>query len=94
MIRPLGDRVVVELEAKEEKTASGIILPDTARIRPNQGKVVAVGTGILLTSGERAALEVNVGDFVIFSERGGSDITLEGKDYVILSEIDILAVVG
>lgn len=94
MIRPLGDRVVVELEAKEEKTASGIILPDAAKVRPNQGRVVAVGTGILLTSGERAALEVNVGDYVIFSERGGSDLTLDGKDYVILSEVDILAIVG
>lgn len=93
MLRPLGDRIVIELVESEEKTASGIVLPDSAKEKPQEGKVVAVGTGRVLDNGERAALEVSVGNRIIFSKYGGTEVKYEGKEYLLLRESDILAVI-
>jgi chaperonin GroES len=94
LLRPLGDRIIIELVESEEKTASGIVLPDSAKEKPQEGKVVAVGTGRVLESGERVALEVSVGDRIIFSKYGGTEVKYQGTEYLILRETDILAVVG
>ena len=94
MLRPLGDRIVIELVESEEKTASGIVLPDSAKEKPQEGRVVAVGTGRVLESGERVALEVSVGDRIIFSKYSGTEVKYEGVEYLILRDNDILAVVG
>jgi len=94
LLRPLGDRIVIELVASEEKTSSGIVLPDTAKEKPQEGKVVAVGTGRVLDSGERVALEVSVGDRIIFSKYSGTEVKYEGTEYLIVRENDILAVIG
>jgi chaperonin GroES len=94
VLKPLGDRVVIELIETEEKTASGIVLPDTAKEKPQEGKVVAVGTGRVLDSGERVAPEVAVGDRIIFSKYAGTEVKYDGKEYLILRESDILAVIG
>jgi chaperonin GroES len=94
LLRPLGDRIVIELVESEEKTASGIVLPDSAKEKPQEGRVVAVGTGRVLESGERVALEVSVGDRIIFSKYSGTEVKFEGTEYLILRENDILAVVG
>lgn len=94
MLKPLGDRIVIELVEVEEKTASGIVLPDTAKEKPQEGKVVAVGPGRVLDSGERVAPEVAVGDLIIFSKYSGTEVKYQGKEYLILRETDILAVVG
>lgn len=93
MLKPLGDRVVIELVEAEEKTASGIVLPDTAKEKPQEGKVVAVGTGRVLDNGERVSLEVSVGDRIIFSKYAGTELKYEGTEYLILRESDILAIV-
>lgn len=93
MIKPLGDRVVIEAVAKEETTASGIVLPDTAKEKPQEGKVVAVGSGAL-KDGERIPLEVQVGDRIIFSKYAGTEVKYEGKELLILRESDILAVLA
>ncbi len=92
-VKPLDDRVVVELLEAESKTAGGIVLPDTAKEKPRQGKVVAVGPGRVLDSGKRAKLEVKKGDVVLFAKFGGDDVEIKGKDCRILSETDILAIV-
>lgn len=94
LIKPLGDRIVIELVESEEKTSSGIVLPDSAKEKPQEGKVVAVGSGRVLESGERVALEVAVGDRIIFSKYGGTEVKYQGTEYLILRESDILAVVG
>ncbi|MDN3019442.1 co-chaperone GroES [Neobacillus drentensis] len=94
MLRPLGDRIVIELVESEEKTASGIVLPDSAKEKPQEGKVVAVGTGRVLENGERVALEVAVGDRIIFSKYAGTEVKFEGVEYLILRENDILAVLA
>ncbi|WP_042454610.1 co-chaperone GroES [Neobacillus dielmonensis] len=94
MLKPLGDRIVIELVETEEKTASGIVLPDTAKEKPSEGKVVAVGTGRVLDNGERVALEVSVGDRIIFSKYAGTEVKYQGTEYLILRETDILAIVG
>ncbi|MFC5472219.1 co-chaperone GroES [Cohnella suwonensis] len=94
MIRPLGDRVLVEAAAKEEKTASGIVLPDTAKEKPQEGTIVAVGSGSLNKDGDRIALEVKEGDRVLFSKYAGTEIKYEGKEYLIMKESDIHAIVG
>lgn len=93
MLKPLGDRVVIELVESEEKTASGIVLPDSAKEKPQEGKVVAVGTGRVLDSGERVALEVAEGDRIIFSKYAGTEVKYQGNDYLLLRESDILAVI-
>lgn len=93
MIKPLGDRVVIKVLEKEEKTKSGILLPDTAKEKPQEGQIVAVGTGKVLENGQRVALEVKEGDKVIYSKYAGTEVKLDGQDYLILSERDILAIV-
>jgi len=92
MIKPLGDRVVIEVSEGDVKTASGIVLPDTAKEKPQRGKVVACGAGKLMDNGERAAMEVKVGDEIIFSKYSGTEVKVEEKDYLIVRESDILAV--
>lgn len=90
-VRPLDDRVVVEPVEAEETTAGGIVLPDSAKEKPQRGKIVAVGPGRLLDSGQRGELSVSVGDEVIYGKYGGTDIELNGDDVKILRESDILA---
>lgn len=92
MIKPLGDRVVIQALAAEEKTASGIVLPDTAKEKPQEGEVKAVGLGRLLENGQRAEIEVKVGDKVIYSKYAGTEVKIEGQEYLILGERDILAI--
>jgi chaperonin GroES len=94
MLKPLGDRIVIELVETEEKTASGIVLPDSAKEKPSEAKVVAVGTGRVLDNGERVALEVSVGDRIIFSKYAGTEVKYQGTEYLIIRENDILAIVG
>jgi chaperonin GroES len=94
LLKPLGDRIVIELVESEEKTASGIVLPDSAKEKPQEGKVVAVGTGRVLENGERVAPEVSVGDSIIFSKYAGTEVKFEGNEYLILRESDILAVIA
>jgi chaperonin GroES len=89
-LKPLDDRVVVEPLDAEEKTAGGILLPDTAKQKPQQGKVIAVGPGKLNDAGDRTALAVKVGDTVLFGKYGGSDVEVNGKEYKILRESEIL----
>lgn len=93
-LKPLGDKVVVEVIDEPQTTASGIVLPDTAKEKSQRGKVLAVGSGKLLDSGERVALEVKEGDTIVFAKYGGTEISLDGKELMILSERDIHAVVA
>ncbi len=94
-LRPLDDRVVVEPVEAEERTAGGIVLPDTAKEKPQRGTVLSIGPGKLLDSGERGQLSVKIGDEVIYGKYSGTEIELNGKDVKILRETDILAkVVG
>jgi chaperonin GroES len=90
-LRPLDDRVVVEPLDAEEVTSGGIVLPDAAQEKPQRGKVIATGPGKLLDSGNRGELSVKVGDEVIFGKYGGSEVEVEGEEYKILRESDILA---
>jgi chaperonin GroES len=91
-IQPLHDRIIVEAAAKEEKSAGGIILPDTAQEKPQRGKVLAVGPGKRLDSGQLAPLDVQVGDTVLYGKYGGTEVKVDGTDYVILRAEDVLAV--
>lgn len=91
-IQPLHDRIIVEAAAKEEKSAGGIILPDTAQEKPQRGKVLAVGPGKRLDSGQLAPLDVNVGDTVLYGKYGGTEVKVDGKDYIILRAEDVLGV--
>lgn len=94
MIKPIGERVVVKAIAAETKTASGIVLPDTAaKEKPQEGEVVAVGSGKLLDNGERASIEVQPGQRVIYSKYAGSEVKFEGVEYLILRDTDILAII-
>ena len=90
-LEPMNDKVVVEREESSDVTAGGIVLPDSAREKPQRGKVVAVGGGKLLDSGERGALSVAVGDEVIYGKYGGSEVEVDGAEYKILRESDLLA---
>jgi chaperonin GroES len=92
-IKPLGDKVVIKPLDQEEKTKSGIVLPDTAKEKPQQGEIIAVGSGRILENGQKIPLEVKVGDKVIFSKYAGTDIKIEEQDYLILSERDIHAII-
>ena len=92
MIKPLGDRVVVEVAEVELKTKSGIIMPETTKEKPQKGTVVAVGTGKLLDNGTRAAMEVKAGDSVIFNKYAGSEVKVDDKEYLVIRESDILAI--
>ena len=91
-IKPLGDKVLVQPNTSTETTAGGIVLPDSAKERPQEGKVVAVGPGRILDSGETAKMAVSEGDTVIYSKYGGTEIKLDGTDYLILDESSILAI--
>jgi chaperonin GroES len=93
-LKPLDDRVVVEVLEAEVKTSGGILLPDNAQKKPQQGKIVAVGAGRLLDSGKRAALSVAVGDIVMFGQYSGSDVEVNGTEYKIMRETDLLAKVS
>jgi chaperonin GroES len=90
-LQPLGDRLVVKPMEKEEKTRSGIILPDTAKEKPQEGEVVAVGPGRMTDDGKRIAMDLKVGDRVIYSKYGGSEIKIDDVEMIILRESDILA---
>ena len=92
MLKPLGDRVIIRVLEKEEKTKSGIFLLDTAKEKPQEGEVVAVGAGKVYDNGQRVALEVQVGDKVLFAKYAGTDVNIDGVDHLVLSERDILAV--
>jgi chaperonin GroES len=91
---PLNDKILVERLEAEEKTTGGILLPDTAKEKPKQGKVLSVGEGKRLDSGKRAAFQVKVGDHVLFTSYAGNEVTVDGKEYLIMTEDDVLAVVG
>ena len=92
-IRPLNDRLLVKRLAEEEKTAGGIIIPDSAKEKPQEGKVVAVGKGKVLENGKIQKLDVKKGDRVLFSKYAGTEITLEGEERLILREDDVLGIV-
>ena len=93
-VKPLGDRVFVKVSASEEKTSGGILLPDTAKEKPQVGEVAAAGPGKRNDDGSRAEMEVKVGDKVLYSKYAGTDIKLDGNEYVLLAEKDILAIVN
>ena len=90
-LKPLGDRLIVQVVEEEEKTASGIVLPDTAKEKPQRGKVVAVGDGKLNEDNKRVPVDVTEGDEVLYSKYGGTDIVVEGEDLLVLRESDVLA---
>ena len=92
-IRPLHDRVIVKRIEEEEKTKGGIIIPDTAKEKPIEGKVVAVGAGKILENGKKLALEVKKGDRVLFGKYAGTDIKIDGEEHLIMREDDIIAIV-
>ena len=91
-IRPLQDRILIQRIEEEEKTAGGIIIPDSAKEKPQEGRVIAVGKGKVLDNGQIAPLEVAEGDRVLFGKYSGTDVTLDGEEYVILREEDVLAI--
>ena len=91
-IKPLGDRVLVEPLERDEVTKSGIVLPDTAKEKPQEGTIVSVGSGRVDDKGQKHALEVKAGNKVLYGKYAGTEIKIEGKDYLILSEKDILAI--
>ena len=93
-LKPLDDRVVVQVLDAEVKTAGGILLPDNAQQKPQQGKVISTGPGKLLESGARASMSVKVGDTVMFAKYGGSDVEVNGTEYKIMRESDLLAKVS
>jgi chaperonin GroES len=90
-LQPLDDRLIVEIEAAEEKTAGGIVLPETAKEKPQKGTVLAVGSGKMLENGERVAMIIQKGDRIIFGKYAGSDVKIDGKEYKILRESEVLA---
>jgi chaperonin GroES len=91
LVKPLSDRVVIKVLSGEEKTRGGIVLPDTAKEKPQEGEVIAVGPGRVLDNGQRLAPELKVGDRVIFAKYSGTEVKIEGEEYLILRESDILA---
>ncbi len=93
-LKPLADRVVVKVLEAEEKTSSGIVLPDKAKEKPQEGEVKAVGTGKVLDNGTKLEMEVKVGDKVIFSRYAGTDVKVDGEEYLILRQDDILALLN
>jgi chaperonin GroES len=93
-LRPLNDKIIVKRVKAENKTKGGIVLPDTAKEKPKEGKVVAVGKGRMLENGKRAPFQVKVGDRVIFTSYAGSEIKVDGEEMLIMSEEDVLAVIG
>lgn len=93
-LKPLGDRVVVKAKAKEETTRSGIVLPDTATEKPQEGTVLSVGPGRLLDNGKRVDTEVKQGDAVLFAKYAGTEVKLDDEEYLVMRESDLLAVVN
>jgi chaperonin GroES len=93
-LKPLGDRLIVRAVEEEERTASGIVLPDTAKEKPQKGKVLAVGDGRLDDDGKRIPLDVSEGDEVVYSKYGGTEIVVDGEDLLVLRESDVLAKVA
>lgn len=93
-VRPLGDKIIVKRVEAQEKTASGIFLPESAKEKPQEAKIIALGDGKVLDSGERATFQVKKGDTVLLSKWGGTELKIDGEEYLILTEDDILAVVG
>ncbi|MFZ4660857.1 MAG: co-chaperone GroES [Caldilineaceae bacterium] len=93
-LKPLGDRLIIKPSEGEEQTASGILLPETAKEKPQQGKVVAAGPGARKENGERVNMDVKVDDTVLYAKYSGTTIKLSGKEYLILKESDVLAIVG
>lgn len=91
-IRPLGDRVILKALPSEEKTRGGVILPDTAKEKPQQAEVVAVGTGRILDNGEKVKMEVQVGDKVLYGKYSGTEVKIEGEEYLIVKESEILGI--
>ncbi|HAH97537.1 MAG TPA: co-chaperone GroES [Firmicutes bacterium] len=92
-IKPLGERLVIKLVEREEKTKGGIVLPDTAREKPQIGEVLSVGSGKLLENGQRLTPEVKKGDHVLFAKYSGTEVKINGEEYLVLKESDILAIV-
>jgi len=93
MLKPIADKVIVKAKAEEEKTSGGIILPDTAKEKPQEGTVIAVGPGRTLDNGQKKPMSVKEGDTVIYSKYGGTNVTLGGEEYLILDEDSIYAIV-
>jgi chaperonin GroES len=93
-IRPLNDRILVKRLEQEAKTAGGIIIPDSAKEKPAEGEIVAVGPGKMNDAGQRTAMDVKAGDRVLFSKYGGTDVKFDGQDYLIMREDDILGVIA
>ena len=94
MLKPLSNRLLVERTDSEETTSSGIIIPDSAKEKPQEGKVVSVGPGSRDKEGEVVPMEISIGDLVLFAKYGGTDVTLEGKEYLMLKEDDVLGIIG
>ena len=92
--RPLGDRVLVRRVEEEQKTKGGIIIPDTAKEKPQEGEVIAVGNGKILDNGTKLELDVKAGDKILFGKYSGTDIKIDGEEYLILREDEVLAVIG
>jgi chaperonin GroES len=92
-IKPLGERIVLKVMESEERTKSGIVLPDTAKEKPQMGKVLAVGQGKVLDNGQRIPLDVKVGDQVLFAKYAGTEVKLDGEEYMVLKESDIFGIV-
>jgi len=92
-LRPLGDRVVVKATSRETVTKSGIVLPDTAKEKPQEGEILAIGPGKVLDNGKRVTLEVKVGQKILFAKYGGSEVKIDGEEYLILRESDIMGIV-
>ncbi len=91
--KPLGEKILVKRFEAEEKTAGGILLPDAAKEKPNEGKIIALGDGKLLDSGKRAKFQVKKGDKVVFTSYAGTEIDIDGEEYLLMSEDDILAII-
>jgi chaperonin GroES len=92
VLKPLSDRIVVKASAREEVTRGGIVLPDTAKEKPQEGEVVAVGPGRVLENGKTVPMEVNIGDRVLFAKYGGTEVKVDGEELIILRQDDVLAV--
>ena len=92
-LKPLGDRLVVQPSEQEEQTSTGIFLPETAKEKPQQGKVIAAGPGARKENGERAALDVQVGDTVLYGKWGGTEVKIDGQDVVIMKESDVMGII-
>ena len=93
-IKPLGERIVIKVLESEEKTKSGIVLPDTAKEKPQMGEILAVGSGKTLENGQKVPMEVKVGDQVLFAKYAGTEVKLDGEEYMVLKESDVLAIIG